>query len=65
MLIQNKWYDNRMLSLHYLIQSCWAKQRDNSLHEKYFPVDNYSHINVSRQMESVKERAIGGAWIIH
>ena len=65
MFIQNKWYDDRVLSLHYLIQSCWAKQSDNSLHEKYFLVDNYSHINVSRQMESVKERAIGGAWIIH
>ena len=65
MFIQNKWYDDRQLSLHYLIQSCWSKQRDNSLHEKYFPVENYSHINVSRQMEPVKEGAIGGAWIIH
>ena len=64
MLIQNKRYDNRMLSLHYLIQSCWAKQGDNSLHEKKIYVDNYSYINVSRQVESIKERAIRGAWII-
>ena len=65
MLIQNKRYDNRMLSLHYLIQSYWAKQGDNSLHENFFSIDNYSYINVSRQVESVKERAIRGAWIIH
>ena len=65
MFIQNKWYDDRVLSLHYLIQSCWAKQRDNSLHEKDFFVDNYSYINISRQVKSIKERAIRGAWIIH
>ena len=65
MLIQNKRYDNSMLSLHYLIQSSWAKQGDNSLHKENLPVDNHSYINVSGQVKPIKERAIGGAWIIH
>ena len=65
MFIQNKRYDDRVVGLHYLIQTCWAKQRNNSLHEKDFPINNYSHIYVSRQMKPVKDWTIRGAWIIH
>ena len=65
MLVQYKRYDDTAWSLHYLIQSSWAKQGDNSPHKKNLPVDNHSYIDVLRQVKSIKERAIRGAWIIH
>ena len=65
MLVHYKRYDDRMWNLHYLIQSSTAKQEDNPLHKMNFPADDYSYINVSRHVKSIKERAIKWAWIIH
>ena len=65
MPIHYKRYDDRVWSLHYLIQSSRAKQEDNPLHKMNFPADNHSYINVLRQMKSIENKAIRGAWIIH
>ena len=65
MLVQNKRYDDRVWSLHYLIQSSNAKEGDNPLHKMNLPADNHSYINVLRQVESIKDKAIRGASIIH
>ena len=61
MLVQNKRYDDRVWSLHYLIESSRAKQEDNPLHKMNFPIDDHSYINVLRQMKSIENRAIRGA----
>ena len=58
MLVHYKRYDNGVWNLHYLIQSSRAKQEDNSLHEMNFPADDYSHINILRQMKLIEKRAI-------
>ena len=65
MLVHYKRYDDRVWSLHYLIQSSRAKQEDNPLHKMNFLADDHSYINVLRQMKSIENRAIRGAWIIH
>ena len=65
MLVHYKRYDDRVWSLHYLIQSKRAKQEDDSLHKINFLADDHSYINVLRQMKSIENRAIKGAWIIH
>ena len=60
MLVQNKSYDVRVWNLHYLIQSSWAKQRDNPLHKMNLPAEIYSHINVLRQVKLINNKAIRG-----
>ena len=61
MLVHYKRYDDRVWSLHYLIQSSRAKQEDDPLHKMNFPADDHSYINVLRQMKLIKNRAIRGA----
>ena len=65
MLVHYKRYDDRVWSLHYLIQISRAKQEDDSLHKMNSPADDYSYINVLTQMKTIEDRAIRGAWIIH
>ena len=65
MLVHYKRYDDRVWSLHYLIQSSRAKQEDDPLHKMNFPADNHSYIIVLRQMKMIENKAIRGAWIIH
>ena len=61
MFVHYKGDDDGVWSLHYVIQSSMAKQEDDSLHEMNFCADDYSHINILRQMKSIENRAIYGA----
>ena len=65
MLVQHKRYDDRVRSLHYLIQSSRAKQGDDPPHKMNFSADNHSYVNVLQQMKLTKDRAVRGALIIH
>ena len=54
-----------MRCIHYLTQSCWTKQKNNSLHEMNFPTYDNPNINKLSQVKTVKNRAVWGALIVH